>query len=78
MPTPLSAGGVGIYIDQRFKYTVIEKIPKEAFQALWVELHLPKKENIICGVVYGQHNSPEHFQEYFDETIKNLASLGRK
>ena len=52
MPTPLSAGGVGMYIDQRFKYTVIEKIPKEAFQALWVELHLPKEANIICGVVY--------------------------
>ena len=25
VPTPLSAGGVGMYIDQRFKYTVIEK-----------------------------------------------------
>ena len=68
MPTPLSAGGVGIcmYIDQSIK---IEKISKEAYQALWVELHLPKKANIICGVVYRQHNSPEHFQEYFDETI---------
>ena len=52
VPTPLSAGGVGMYIDQRFKYTVIEKISKEAFQALWYELHLPKKSkyNMWCGL----------------------------
>ena len=52
VPTPLSAGGVGMYIDQRFKYTVIEKISKEAFQAFWVELHLPQKSkyNLWCGL----------------------------
>ena len=67
-----------MYIDQGFKYTVIAKISKEAFQALWVELHLPKKANIICGVVYRQHNSPDHFQEYFDETIEKLSASGKK
>ena len=60
------------------EYTVIEKISKEAFQALWVELHLTKKANIICSVVYRQHNSPEHFQEYFDETIEKLSTSGKK
>jgi len=52
VPTPLSAGGVGMNIDQRFKYTVIEKISKEAFQAFWVELHLPQKSkyNLWCGL----------------------------
>ena len=44
------------------KYTVIENVSKEAFQALWVELHLPEKTTSCC-VVYRQHNSPEHFQE---------------
>ena len=78
VPTPLSAGGVGIYIDQRFKYTVIEKTSNEAYQALWIELHLPKKANMICGVVYRQHNSPEHFQEYFDETNEKLSASGKK
>ena len=70
MPTLLSAGGVGKYIDQRFKYTVSEKISKEAFQALCDELHLPKKADII-------RNSPEHFQEYFDETTEKLSASGK-
>ena len=61
-----------------FKYTVIEKVSKEAFQALWVELHLPKEAHIICGVVHRQHNSPEHFQEYFDQTIEKLNASGKK
>lgn len=32
----------------------------------------------ICDVVYRQHNSPEHFQEYFDETIGKLCAFGKK
>ena len=65
---PLSAGGVGMYIDENLKYTIIRKCSDETFQALWVELPLPKHANIICGVIYRQHNSPELFQEYFDQT----------
>ena len=38
----------------------------------------PKKANIICGVVYREHNSPEHFQEYFDETIEKIRASGKK
>ena len=78
VPTPLSAGGVGMYIDEQFKYTVIEKCCNEAFQALWIELHLPKYANIICGVVYRQHNSPERFQEYFEETIERFSASGKR
>ena len=59
-------------------YTIIEKCSNEAFQALWVELHLPKHANIICGVVYRQHNSPELFQEYFDRTIEKLCASGKQ
>jgi len=44
---------------------------------LWVEISSAKKKNIICGVVYGQHNSPERFQEYFEETIKKFVALGK-
>ena len=29
-------------------------------------------------MVYGQHNSPEHFQEYFDDTIEKLSASGEK
>ena len=78
VPTPLSAGGVGMYIDENLKYTIIEKCSNEAFQALWVELHLPKHPNIIRGVVYRQHNSPERFQEYFDRTIEKSAPLASR
>jgi len=41
-------------------------------------LHLPRRENIICGVVYRKHNSPQHFQEYFDETIGKLSASWKK
>ena len=67
-----------MYIDENLKYTIIEKCSNEAFQALWVELHLPKHANIICGVVYRQHNSPELFQEYFDRTIEKLSASGKQ
>ena len=63
--------------DEQFKYTVIEECSNEAFQALWIELHLPKHANIICGVVYRQHNSPERFQEYFEETIERFSASGK-
>ena len=47
VPTPLNAGGVGMYIDNSLKYTVVENISNEAFQALWIEISLPKRSNII-------------------------------
>ena len=43
VPTPLAAGGVGMYIDDTLPYKVIEKTANEAFQALWLEIQLPKK-----------------------------------
>ena len=39
VPTPLSAGGVSMYIDNGLKYTVIEKTSNQDFQALWVTIH---------------------------------------
>ena len=55
VPTPLSAGGVGMYIDTNLNYSVIEKNSNEAFQALWVEIQFTDKRNAICGVIYRQH-----------------------
>ena len=77
VPTPLSAGGVGMYIDSDFKYDVLEKTSNEAFQALWVEIHFTNAANIICGVIYRQHNSPETFLKYFEETVENLSISGK-
>ena len=72
VPTPLSAGGVGMYIDSELRYTVLEKSSNEAFQALWVEIHQTNAANIICGA--RQHNSPELFLKYFEETTENLIA----
>ena len=63
VPTPLSFGGVGMFIDTAYNYKVVEKTSNEAFQALWVEISFVRKKNIICGVIYRQHSTPELFQQ---------------
>ena len=77
VPTPLAAGGVGMYINDSLNYTVIERCSNEAFQALWIEIQLMKSANIVCGIVYRQHNSTERFQDYFEATIEKLTGLGK-
>lgn len=32
----------------------------------------------FCGVMYRQHNSPDRFQSYFEETIEKLTSTGKQ
>ena len=71
VPTPLASGGVGLYIDDYLKYTVIE-----AFQSLWIEIQLPEKSN-ICGIINRQHNSPKRFQEYFDDKLERLITSNK-
>ena len=65
LPTPLSAGGVGMYIREDYNYHVIEKYSCEDFQSLFVEIITPNKKKIICGVLYRQHNHPDSFLKYF-------------
>ena len=60
-PVPLSAGCVGMYIDETMNYTVIERTYNEAFQALCIELQFAKQRNITCDVIYKQDNSAERF-----------------
>jgi len=74
VPIPLASGGVGLYINDSLKYTVIGKTSEEALQALWIEIQFLRKSNIICGIMYRQHNSPQHFQEYFDLALEKLIS----
>jgi len=73
VPTPLLFGGVGMYINDKLQYTVIEKVSNEAFQALWVEIHFQNKKNVICGIIYRQHNSPNSFLTYFDEALEKYS-----
>ena len=38
---------------------------------------MPPKKNIICGIIYRQHNSPERFLEYFEQTLEKFISTGK-
>ena len=62
VPTPLAFEGARMFIDVTLNYKVIERTSNKAFQALWIEISFVKKKNVICGVIYRQHNSPDHFQ----------------
>lgn len=56
----------------------LKKTSSRVFQALWVQLQLERKSNIICSVIYRQHNSPESFHAYFDETLEKLCNSGKQ
>ena len=77
VPTPLASGGVGMFIDESLDYRILEKTSNEAFQVLWPEFSIVNKKNVICGIFYRQHNSPEIFQSYFYETIEKLGTSGK-
>ena len=77
VPTPLASGGVGMYVKDSLNYTIIDKTSNEASQASWIEIHLSRQPNIICGVMYRQHNSPQQFLDYFDETLEKFSALNK-
>jgi exonuclease III len=77
VPTPLSAGGVGMYIDDNLNYRIIEKRSNEAFQALWIEIEFTDNDNNTCAVIYRQHNSPECFQSYFEDILEKLSTTNK-
>ena len=78
VPTPLASGGVALFIDEKHNYRVLEKTSTEAFQALWIEISLVKKKNVICDIIYRQHNSPERFQQCFDESIEKYTASDKE
>ena len=49
---------------------LLENILSEAFQALWIEIILGRKKNIVYGLFYRLDNSPESFQIYFNEGVE--------
>ena len=70
-------GGVGLFIEKSLNYNVIERNSNEVFQALWIEIPFVNHKNVICGIIYRQHNSPESFQKYFEEKIEELVSMDK-
>ena len=74
---PLASGRVELFINYDLNYTVLEKVCPETYQALWIEITSAKQKNIICGIIYRQHNPPDKFLEYFSDTTKKLISSGK-
>lgn len=72
-PTPLSAGGVGFFINNKLSYRIINRASNIHFQALWIEILNPKAKNVICGLVYRQHNNAEVFLEYLSNTLEDIS-----
>ena len=66
-----------MFIDESLNYHILEKTSNEAFQTLWIEISFDKNKNIICGIIFRQHNSPDRFQLYFDQSIENFTSFGK-
>ena len=52
----------------------MKKISNEAFQVLRIEISLVNHKNIICGMIYGHHNSPNYFLTYLGKTVEILVS----
>ena len=73
---PLSAGGV-----ERMKTTMYDtkslKKPRMSLFRHWLEIEFTKKSNIICGVVYRQHNSADCLLEYFGETLDQYSTTSK-
>lgn len=46
---------------------MIERTSEEALQALWIDIQFFERPNIICGIIYRKHNSPQGFQDDFDD-----------
>ena len=68
VPTLLASGGVAVFL-KRFLMKHFKLYGSKSFV---------KKTNIICGVVYRQHDSPELFQKYFEETIEKFAASDKQ
>ena len=77
VPTPLACGGVGLFVDETLNYSVLEKVSTESFQALWIEISFANQKNVICGIMYRQHNSPESFLKYMEEATVKISATGK-
>ena len=51
VPTPLSAGGVEMFIDASLDYVILAKTSTMAYQALWIEISFTDKRHIVCGII---------------------------
>jgi hypothetical protein len=76
-PTPVASASAGMFIDETLNYHVLEQVSNEAFQAVWIQISFEKEKNIICGIIYSQHNSPDPFKQYYEESLEKFVSSGK-
>ena len=53
---------------------LLKKSSNEAFERLWLEISFVNHENIVCAIIYHQHNSSDYFLTYLDKTIEKMVS----
>ena len=70
----MSAGGVGLFINENYKYRVLERSTNSSYQALWIEILLPNNKKNICGIVYRQHNNADQFLDYLLDSLDYFSS----
>ena len=74
-PTESSAGGVLLYISQKFSYKQRKDLqiycPKE-LKSVFIELSIPNKPNFIVGAVY-KHPSMQHYK-FSNDFLENLLN----
>ena len=61
---------VGMYISDPLNYMVLQNISTEAFQALWNEIILDRKKNIVCGIFFIGNTI---FRNLFKYTLMKLS-----
>ena len=52
----------------------LKKNSNEAFERLWLEISFVNHENIVCAIIYHEHNSSDYFLTYLDKTIEKMMS----
>lgn len=72
VPTPLAAGGVGLFIDENVKYRIVERVTNSSYQALWIEFQQSNDKKNMCGIVYRQHNDANEFLDYLSESLERF------
>ena len=71
----MASGGVRLFVADQSYYTVLEKTSNEAFQAIWIEISFVNHKNIVCGIIYRQHNSPDYFQSYYEKMVSDEKTV---
>ena len=74
-PSKSSAGGVAIYINNKFGHVKRDdlSILHDDFESVWVEIKNKRGKNFLCGCVYRHPNTDaEKFLGYIESTLSKF------